>query len=94
MSYGVQIFNNAGTEIVGGSQNVFLLDGLDVGGSGSKSYHLNPGEELVANAIVINKGAHVPQITGVSVSGNTVSWSVNGYGSVKTIILVTKKGTA
>lgn len=94
MSYGFQIFNSAGQEVVSGSQNVFIMDSLDVGGSGSKAYPLNPGEELIANAIVVNKGPHVPQVTGVSVSGNTVSWSVSGYGAIKTIILVTKKGVA
>lgn len=94
MSYGFQIFNRLGQEVVGSSQNVFILDSLDVGGSGSKSYQLNAGEELIANAIIVNRGPSVPQVTGVSVSGNTVSWSVSGSGTVKSVILVTKKGVA
>lgn len=94
MAFGVQIFNNAGQEVVGGSQNVFILDWLDVGGSGSAYYPLSAGEELLANAIVVHNGGSYPQITGVSVSGGTVSWSVTGYGSVKLVIIVSKRGTA
>lgn len=95
MAYGIQIFNAAGVDIVGPSQNMFAVDQFVPTSNGSKAYTLNAGESLVAIAVLTSGAGNKPILTGLSYSGGTVSWTVDGrYNNAKYMeIMVFKQGT-
>lgn len=79
MSFGIQIINDAGADIVAGSQNVFAVGYIhNPWGSGSQAFHVGAGETLVAIPEIIQGAGQGRYLTGVVVSGNVVSWSVDG----------------
>ncbi|MGL5566484.1 MAG: hypothetical protein ACRDC4_12250 [Plesiomonas sp.] len=78
MSYGVQIWNDAGVELIQGSQNIFAVGIItNPQASGSQAYHLGSGETLVAIPQVSHGTGTGKYLTGVSVSGNVVNWTVD-----------------
>lgn len=78
MSYGIQIINDAGADIVAGSQNVFAVGSvLNPWASGSQAFPLGAGETLVAIPEVIHGAGQGRYMTGVSVGGNIVYWNVD-----------------
>lgn len=78
MSFGMQIINDAGTDIVSGSQNVFAVGYIhNPWTSGSQAYPLGAGETLIAIPEVINGAGQGRYLTGVTVSGNIVYWNVD-----------------
>lgn len=94
MSFGVQIINDKGVDIVAGSANVFAIDSIyNPTTSGQRSYTLEAGETLTAIPLILSEGAGY-YLTGLTVSGNVVSWSVDtGSPTVRpTHILVIKQG--
>lgn len=93
-AFGVRIINDKGHDIVANSANVFAIDGiLNPLASGSKSYTLGAGETITATPLILHGGGG-RYLTGLSVSGNTVSWSVDGGVPTvhSTAIMVTKQG--
>ena len=97
MAYGVQILNDAGADIVSGSQNIFAVGAIsDPRSNGSRVFTVNAGETLVAIPQVIQGAGEGRYLTGVTVSGNTINWTVDG--NVRTdgifYIVVYKTGVA
>lgn len=99
MAYGVQIFNDAGRDITSGITTEFIVDAFDVTGAGSKGYVLGPGESLRYLRTISYSGYLTPRfnISSVSISGGTVSWSgnVNSNGQVpySERLIITKVAT-
>ncbi|MGL5012770.1 MAG: hypothetical protein ACRC6V_00555 [Bacteroidales bacterium] len=97
MSFGLQIINDAGLDIVQGSRNIFAVGNIhNPGSSGSQAFTLNAGESLVAIPELIHNAGQGRYLTGLSVSGNTVHWSVDGGVATDGIfhIVVYKTGVA
>lgn len=100
MSFGVQIFNTKGQDMVSGLVAEFTVDTIIPSGNGSQSYTLGPGEQLHATRFITfqaNTGTYSTILDSVSISGNTVHWSTrkdpylnNPYSDA---ILVTKVTT-
>lgn len=95
-NYGIRIINDKGYDIVANSANVFAIDSIiNPTSSGQRSYTLVAGETITAVPIIQHPSAgNGYYLTGVTVSGNTVSWSVDtGVPTVRpTAIWVMKQG--
>lgn len=98
MSYGIDLYTESGLSIVANSENVFLIDIIDVAaGSFSKNYTVLAGETLYAVPLFYDTGSvddRHPYLTSVSVSGGTVSWNASAAPLIMAVsqIIVYKKG--
>lgn len=79
MSFGVQIFNDTGKDITSGVVTEFIVDSFEVTGAGSKTYQLSSGESLryLRTLSYVEYLSPRFNITSVSISGGTISWSGN-----------------
>lgn len=97
MSFGVQIFNDAGVDAISGSQNIFAVGAIhNPTNSGGQAFPLGSGETLVAIPEVLQGNETGLYLTGVSVSGNVVNWAVDVNVPVNGVfrIVVYKTGVA
>lgn len=94
MSFGIQIFDESGKNLVENEGSVFYIDFFHAVNSGSKSYDLGPGEYLEAIIIDQFNPDSRRAATNFSVSGNTVYWNCYelAMGGIESYISVTKRG--
>ena len=91
MSFGLQIINDRGMDIVAGSRNAHMLDYFQITGPGSKAYPVDADERLVASVVIMGQGGSNVCCTDCTISGNVVSWATGSYGPNIMTMVVTKE---
>lgn len=90
MSYGVEINDEKGRNIVETFHGTYAIDTISVSSGGSRSYSLSAGEYLQACYVpstITKRGG----VGGCRVSGNTVIWDTSDGGSAGHIIVLKGK---
>lgn len=91
-TYGLQMFNAAGQEVMSSSQNHFTLAFQEVAGDGSMQFPVYENTTIEAHVVPIGTGDGQPvyyMITNLTVNGGTVSWSgVSGFRSGCAVLVI------
>lgn len=89
MSFGVEIIDEKGRNVVETYRGTYAIDTIGVSSGGSKAYSLSAGEYLQA-CYVPSSSSRNGGVAGCRVSGNTVIWDTSRGGGSTGYIIVLK----